>query len=55
LIQAPDNIPVNHIPWRCKICRQRNISVSSVKEAQPVPVLDLKRMKPRPRRCHCKR
>lgn len=50
LIRAADNVPVNHIPWRCKNCRQRNISVSAVKEEQPVPVLNLTAIKPYPRR-----
>lgn len=50
LVPGPKNVPVNHLPWRCKKCRQTNISVSAVKEGQPVPVLDLKAIKPHPRR-----
>jgi hypothetical protein len=50
LVPGPKNVPVNHLPWRCKKCRQTNISVSAVKEEQPVPVLDLKAMRPHPRR-----
>lgn len=55
LVRGAENVPVNHMPWRCKICRQRNVSVSAVKEKQPEPVLDLKAMKPLRRRYHCGR
>jgi hypothetical protein len=55
LVPGPGNVPVNHMPWRCKNCRQRNLSVSAVKDVQPAPVLDLKKMKPLARRCHCLR
>ena len=55
LVRGPRNVPVNHMAWRCKVCRQRNVSVSAVQDEQPIPVLDLKKMKPRPRRCHCRR
>jgi hypothetical protein len=50
LVPGPKNVPVNHLAWRCKNCRQANISVSVVKEEQPTPVLDLKAMKPKRRR-----
>lgn len=50
LVPGPRSVPVNRLGWRCKICRQSNISVSVVKEKQPVPVFDLAGIKPHPRR-----
>ena len=55
LVPGPKNVPVNHMAWCCKNCRQRSISVSVVKKEQPTPVLDLKAMKPHRRRYHCGR
>lgn len=50
LVPGPRNVPVNHLPWRCRNCRQANISVSVIKDEQPVPVLDLEAIKPHRRR-----
>lgn len=59
-LKAKRNVPVNHLPWICERdnggCGGANIAVSVVEPDRPapvVPVLDLAKMRPARRRCHC--
>lgn len=64
LTGLPRNIPINHMQWRCpatiaatgKRCGNNNVRVAVVRPEQlvtPVPVFDLKPVKPLPRRRPC--